>query len=272
MSKIPSEIQSYADLAFSTRRQRAEDEYQQELSAETARITSHGAAHNSSARQVTEARLKAEKLAKLILGKAEVLIEAYQSHRVPLNEQEILSQVNSLSIQSAAGMISGFTGDAAIRGARTGRPDPTLPGKAQSFQRELTRKSHAAQAEAKLLVKKAKLAEGHPSFTPTQVHNEYHLHGPNPRVNVSSTDKSVNTVFVQPDEVFAKIRAKLIAEVDNGPEQAEILRRVSALEDAQGTPAFSERLGAFLACAANWTTVITPFLPALAEIAHKSLP
>ena len=268
---MPNEIQSFADLAFRTRRQKIDDEYQEELSGELARLASHGAGHNPSAREVTELRLKTEKLTKLILAKAETLIDAYHSHRVPLNEREILEQVNSLAVQSTGGMVSGYTGEATARGVRTSRPDPSLPAKVQSFERELTRRSHAAQTEAKLLIKKAKLAENRPSAVPAQIHNEYHLHGPNPHVNIGSTDKSVNTVFVQPDEVFAKIRAQLIAAIGDGPEQAEILRRLSALEEAQSTPAFSERLGAFLAFAANWTTVITPFLPALAEIARRTL-
>lgn len=133
------------------------------------------------------------------------------------------------------------------------------------------RRSHAAQTEAKLLVKQAKLVESRPVAAPTQILNEYHLHGPNSRVNVGSTDQSVNTVLVRPDEVFTKLRDELAASITNREEQAEILQRLSALEVAQGTLSFTERLGTFLAFAANWTTVITPFLPALAEIARNSL-
>jgi hypothetical protein len=268
---MDSEIQSYADLAFRTRRQKIDDEYQVELTAELARLASHGVGHNSSARETTELRLKSEKLTKLILAKAEVLIEAFQSHGVPLNEKEILDQVYSLSAQSAAGMVSGCKGEATMRGVRTSRPDPALPAKTQSFERELMRKSHAAQTEAKLLVKQAKLAASRPAPAPTHVHNEYHLHGPNSRVNVGSTDQSVNTVLVRPDEVFTKLRDELAAAITKHEEQTEILLRLSALEAAQGTPSFSERLGTFLAFAANWTTVIAPFLPALAEIARNSL-
>jgi hypothetical protein len=46
-------------------------------------------------RETTELRLKAEKLTKLILAKAGVLIEAFQSHGLPLNDKEILDQVVS---------------------------------------------------------------------------------------------------------------------------------------------------------------------------------
>lgn len=271
MSTPANDIKSYAELAFRTRRQKIDDEYQQELAAEIAKPASQGIGASSSAREATELRLKADKLAKLILAKAEVLIEAYQSHRTPIDEREILNQINSLSVQSAGGMVSGYKGQAALRGMSTRRQDLTLPAKAQSFEQALTRRCHAAQTEAKLLIKKAILAEGQPATPPTQVHNEYHLHGANSRVNVGSTDQSVNTVFVQPDEVFTKIRTELTAAVTDGVELAELLGRLSALEEAQGTPAFTERLGTFLAFAANWTTVIMPFLPALTELAHKAL-
>jgi hypothetical protein len=268
---MDSEIQSYADLAFRARRQKIDDECQEELTAELGRLALHGVGHNSSVRETTELRLKAAKLTKLILAKAEVLIEAFQSHSLPLSEKEILDQVYSLSTQSAAGMVSGYRGGATMRGVRTSRPDPALPAKTQSFERELMRKSHAAQTEAKLLVKQAKLAESRPAAAPTQVHNEYHLHGPNSRVNVGSTDQSVNTVLIRPDEVFNKLRDGLAAAITNHEQRTEILQRLSALEAAQGSPSFSERLGTFLAFAANWTTVITPFLPALAELARTSL-
>lgn len=90
---MDSEIQSYADLAFRARRQNIDDEYQRELGAKLEKLASNGVGHNSSAREATELRLKAEKLTKLILAKAEVLIEAFRSHGAPLNEKEILDQV-----------------------------------------------------------------------------------------------------------------------------------------------------------------------------------
>jgi len=125
------------------------------------------------------------------------------------------------------------------------------------------RDSLRAQIE-NFLIEKAKLAENQTATPPTQVHNEYHMHGANSRINIGSTDQSVNS-----DEVFAKIRTQLAVAIADGAEQAEVLRRLSALEQAQGTSAFTEQLGTFLAIAANWTTVITPFLPALIEIAHR---
>lgn len=268
---VPHGIESYAELAFRTRRQKIDEEYQQELTAEVAKLVAHGIGASSSAREALDLRLKADKLGKLILAKAEALIEAYQSHRTPINEREIISQVSSFGVQSAGGMVSGLKGQAALLGMRTGRQDPAGAAKALSFEQTLERKCHAAREEARLLIKKAILAEDHPGTQSVQVHNEYHLHGANSRVNVASTDQSVNTVFVQPNEVFAKIRTEIKAAIADAAEREEVLRRLADLEEAQGTPLFTERLGTFLAFAANWTTVIMPFLPALTELAHKAL-
>lgn len=114
MSIPDKDIQSYADLALRMRRQKIDEEYEQELSAETVKLGSQGMGQNSSQREAAELRFKTDKLVKLILAQAEVLIEAYQSHRTPIDERAILNQVNSLSAQTAAGMVSGYKGQAAL--------------------------------------------------------------------------------------------------------------------------------------------------------------
>ncbi len=266
------QIRRYADLAFRSCRQRIDDDYEQELKDALSKLGSRGISNNSSARQLEELRLKAEKIVKLIQAKTETLLEAYESHHVPIDELGIMREVNSLSIQSIAGASSSFQGEATMRAVRTSQHDPALGAKTRSFQQNMQRKSHAALIEAEHLVKKRKLAQSQPTIFPTQVHNEYHLHGVNSRVNIQSNDKSINAVYMQPDEIFTNLRTQLTSAVPDPAEKTEILQRLSALEDAQGTPAFTERLGTFLAVAANWTTIMTPFLPALFEIAHRAIP
>jgi hypothetical protein len=268
---IHSPIQTFADLALKARRQHIDDEYSDELSDAMEKLAPNGAARNSGAREATELRLKAEKLQKLVLARAETLIEAYQSHNTRVDEAEILRQIGSFRSQTAGGMVSGYQGQSTEVAARTGRHDAALSAKVASFQCELERKGHAAETEARLLIKKVVLTKPKESTVPNQVHNEYHLHGPNSRVTINGNDQSVNTVTVQPDELFTKLRAELMATVPEGDEREQILQRLAALREAQGTSAFSERLGNFMAFAANWTTVITPFLPALAEMARQVL-
>jgi len=268
---VHAAIQSFADLAFKARRQHIDDAYEEELADASAKLSVKGMSRNSSAWESTELRLKAEKLQKLVIAKAETLIEAYQAHDARIDEAEILRQIGSFSIQSAGGMVSGYQGNATQVAVRTGRHDASLSAKVASFQRELERKRHAAETEARLLIKKALLAKGKEPVAPSQIHNEYHLIGPNSRVTIGGTDQSVNTVTVQPDELFSKLRSELTSAIPAGEERDQLLQRLTALQESEGTSAFSERLGNFMAFAANWTTVITPFLPALAEMARQVL-
>jgi hypothetical protein len=88
-----------------------------------------------------------------------IIVIAPMASRSSIDESDILNQVYSVSTQTAGGMVSGFKGQASLLGVRTNRHDLTLPAKAHSFEQALTRKCHAAQMEAKLLIKRAKLAE-----------------------------------------------------------------------------------------------------------------
>jgi hypothetical protein len=268
---VHATIQTFADLALKARRQHIDDAYEDELADATAKLASKGMSRSSSAWEATELKLKAEKLQKLITARAETLIEAFQAHDARIDEPEILRQVGSFSTQSAGGMVAGYQGNASQVAARTGRHDAALSAKVASFQRELERKRHSTGIEVRLLIKKALLAKEKEPVAPNQIHNEYHLHGPNSRVTIGGADQSVNTITVQPDELFTKLRSELTAAMPEGGEREQLMQRLAALQEAQGTGAFSERLGNFMAFAANWTTVITPFLPALAEMARQVL-
>lgn len=91
------------------------------------------------------------------------------------------------------------------------------------------------------------------------------------RVNVNSTDSSTNVVTVSRDQIFAKIREVVAAGVPAGPEQDSILDRLSALESAQNSPTFATTYTELISIAADHLTLLTPFLPALAEMARQWL-
>jgi hypothetical protein len=95
--------------------------------------------------------------------------------------------------------------------------------------------------------------------------NYYHLIGTNSRVNVNSTDNSVNVISVTHKEVFAKLREELKASALPSDELDDILRRVDDLEASKDSATFSQRLMNLLQVGANVMTILTPFLPAIAE-------
>jgi hypothetical protein len=104
-----------------------------------------------------------------------------------------------------------------------------------------------------------------------QVTNVYHVYGHNPRWNVNSSDNSANTVTVSSDQVFANLRQELESRVSDGEERADILEKLTALEQSQNSPSFGKRYTEFVAAAANHMILLSPFIPALTELLHKTL-
>ncbi len=100
---------------------------------------------------------------------------------------------------------------------------------------------------------------------PSVVHN-YNMHGPNSRVNVSSTDNSHNSVSTSSESVFADMRQVILARVENETERARLLQNVEEMEATQKTPGFLAKYTGFMQNAANHMTVLAPLLPALAQI------
>jgi hypothetical protein len=101
------------------------------------------------------------------------------------------------------------------------------------------------------------------------VTNVYHLSGPNARVNVQSTDQSVNQV-VTSEQLFETLRETIQSGIPK-QQQPEILARLDALERAQNDKSFGVRYTEFITAAANHMTILAPFIPALSELLHKVL-
>lgn len=102
------------------------------------------------------------------------------------------------------------------------------------------------------------------------VTNIYHLHD-NSRVNIQSTDVSVNNIDLADAEVFARLAETISAAIQEVPIRQPILDRLKALEEANGKPTFAQRYSEFISAAADYMTLIYPFVPALTELLHKTL-
>lgn len=92
----------------------------------------------------------------------------------------------------------------------------------------------------------------------------YNLHGNNSRVNINSTDSSINIVDKSTDEFFAELRETVEKEI-SGSEKEELIKRIEQLEKTEGTDNFPQKYSEFMAIAANHTTVLAPYFPALAQ-------
>lgn len=99
----------------------------------------------------------------------------------------------------------------------------------------------------------------------TKAHSTiYNLHGDNTRVNINSNDSSINIIDKSSEELFADLRSTVNQNISS-PEKEELLKRVDELEKAKGTDSFSKKYAEFMAIAANHTTVLAPYFPALIQ-------
>lgn len=94
----------------------------------------------------------------------------------------------------------------------------------------------------------------------------YNLIGSNARVNIQSVDSSANLVGVEPTELFARIRDAIGESVQDEELLKKLQEKVTDLEKAQGTPGFMARHQEFMALAANYMTILAPFIPALSQM------
>jgi hypothetical protein len=130
---------------------------------------------------------------------------------------------------------------------------------------------HRIGAHFQMMVQKEN-ASAPPSYTQAAgVTNIYNVQGPNARVNVQSTDSSRNIANVGETELFQKLRSAIESGVLDGTQRTRLLVATSELEQATGTPLFAEKLQQMLAGAANCMTILTPFLPALGQLAASAL-
>lgn len=87
--------------------------------------------------------------------------------------------------------------------------------------------------------------------------------GNNPRVNLGSTDNSVNTV--NDHRVFNNLRDSITRNVTEGSARNELLNAVDIMENGKNDKdSFLSGYQRLISSAANHMTVIAPFLPALA--------
>jgi hypothetical protein len=95
--------------------------------------------------------------------------------------------------------------------------------------------------------------------------------GPNARLNVGSVDASTNIVNAQiPHEVFQELIATLRAQVASPKELDTLVHQVEKLEKSIGTAAYNRAYADFVQLAANWMTIVAPFIPALTRALTQS--
>jgi hypothetical protein len=93
----------------------------------------------------------------------------------------------------------------------------------------------------------------------------FHLHGHNSRINVNSTDNSMNVASVSNEKTFVQIREAAQSIVDES-EREKILAHIAELESTKGSEGFLPAYKTFMSVIADHMTVFAPFLPVLAQM------
>ncbi|MDO8768492.1 MAG: hypothetical protein Q7K57_07300 [Burkholderiaceae bacterium] len=90
----------------------------------------------------------------------------------------------------------------------------------------------------------------------------YNLSGTGARVNINSTDSSVNVISTEVSKVFAQVR-EAVGLIPDPTARSEIGRAVDEMEQAHGSSNFLQKYQAFITSAANHMTVLAPIIPAV---------
>jgi len=92
----------------------------------------------------------------------------------------------------------------------------------------------------------------------------YILSGQSARVNVNSTDNSVNTISISEADVFPRLRGEIEAKVTDALRRQQLLANLDELELSKSSSTYAEKFTNFISFSADVMTIVGPFLPLLA--------
>jgi hypothetical protein len=210
------------------------------------------------------AKIHGARIKKMIQAKLDAFLEGYELYGVQLDDQLINNLINNL--MDLRGLLA----------QQAGRVLPVMTENApanlhQAYSQMVDTESLVSMNLLRVQVERRRLMPKKGDDSQTRVTNVYHVTGEGARLNVNSTDNSINVISTSKEEIFTAMKAEINSRVSDD-RQKEILERLSSLEQAQNSPDFVQRYFDFVGAAANHMTVIAPFIPALTEMLHQALP
>lgn len=203
------------------------------------------------------ARIHASQIESLTLARLDSILEGYELHQLEVDDQmainicdEIIQGMNNLIYSSQTPAI------------------PGLPaGSAQLYQQFLKKHITISADLVKTQIDRRRfMARKNNSAT-----TNYYVQGENARVNVDSTDHSVNIVMKSTEEFFAAIRQRIESGVSDGEDRRQILGALTTLQESHGKPSFAQRYTEFITMAADYITLLSPFVPQLTAMLGQVL-
>ncbi len=255
-----AKARQFAETAYSSTAEETAREFAQKSAEVRNRLAARGAILSGQMSRES-AGLHGEQIKTLVQARLDALIEGYELHGVPIDEQlsaSIIDDVSRLRLSLLAQT------EAAVRASPVDRGPIDVPQFMQIVEQEIGGlNSIRAQIDRKRLMKKPE--------SQSNVTNIYHVYGHNPRWNVNSNDRSVNIITASNDQIFQELERQITSSVPTGDEQKDILEKLAHLQGAQGLPSFAHKYAEFISAAANHVTILAPFIPALTEMLSKAL-
>jgi len=248
-----AEADRLAKLTCKAKQERTIREFGEERSRVITRVTLSGnvAGYLPALIEWAVERLKAS-----IAVQADAYIEAFNAFNLPCDEavEKTLWQAAS---DFSAGSIMNIRNDRSVKQYRLGLGSP--------WHLEIEREMHASAKDAIARLRhQSAVIRNRPKEV--IVNQTYNAIGPNARNNVNSNDNSINVVHQ--GVPFAELKSVIESGIENGIERAAILEKLAILESATDQETGSKRFQDFISGAANYMTLIGPFLPALGHWVH----
>jgi hypothetical protein len=249
-----AEAERLGELTWKAKRERIVREFGEERNRVINRVTLNGNAGGYLPALIAWAveRLKAN-----ISAQADAYIEAFNAFHLPCDDaaEKKLWQAAS---ESAAGSIMNVRNDRSVKRHRLGLGSP--------WHLEIEREMHTSVKEAIVRLRHQRATvENRPKEV--VVNQTFNATGPNSRNNVNSTDNSTN--IVHQGVPFAELRKAIESGIEDGTRRAAIMETLAHLESASDRESGSTRYQQFLAAAADYMTLVGPFLPALGHWVHN---
>jgi len=114
-------------------------------------------------------------------------------------------------------------------------------------------------------VKVEKVSRYHKPASGSITHT-YNIHNESGKININSTDNSVNFALSENDEQLFETLKQLAASFEN---RDEIVSRIEEMRTTAGKPTFAQKYNAFIQSIANHMTIFAPFIPTLTSFLAK---
>ena len=179
---------------------------------------------------------------------------------------DVLADITRSRMEIVGGRKSALIGQAQLTAARNGRPPIMI-----SAYGHLGKKASVMMQEIAARIDRHNIT-GRKEEAMTVTNNFiYQLSGPGSRV-VQGDDNSTNVITINEHDLFDQLAAVVRANVGEAALLQEILEQLNELKAEKNRTSYLEKAAKFVTAAASIARVLTPYLPAIFEMARKLNP